>query len=156
MKGDKKVIDQLNIALCGELTAIVQYMTQSEMCQNWGYTRLGNITKARAIEEMKHAEGLIERIMFLDGTPKVEVSLKPLIGGSVAEQFALALKDETGAVHEYNEAAKICSTAKDEGSKDLFEHMLHDEERHADFLEAQLNAIKEVGIGNYLAQQLKA
>jgi bacterioferritin len=156
MKGDKKVIDQLNIALCGELTAIVQYMTQSEMCQNWGYTRLGNLTKARAIEEMKHAEGLIERIMYLDGTPQVAVSLKPLIGASVPEQFAYALKDETSASREYNEAAKICSAAKDEGSKVLFQHMLHDEERHADFLEAQLGAIKEMGLGNYLAQQLKA
>jgi bacterioferritin len=155
MQGDKKVIDQLNAALCGELTAIVQYMTQSEMCQNWGYERLGNITKARAIEEMKHAEALIERIMFLDGNPKVDLSLKPQIGSTVPEQLTNALKDETSSVKEYNDAAKICTAANDEGSKVLFEHMINDEERHADFLEAQLGAIKELGLPNYLAQQLK-
>ncbi len=154
MKGSPEVIEQLNIALSGEMTAIVQYMTQSEMCQNWGYVRLGNLTKARAIEEMKHAEGLIERIMFLDGTPTTTLSLKPQIGGTVPEQFSLALKDETGAIGEYNAAAEICAAAKDEGSKVLFEHMLHDEERHADFLESQLSAIKEIGLGNYLTQQL--
>jgi bacterioferritin len=85
MRGDKKVIDQLNAALSSELTAIVQYMTQSEMCQNWGYKRLGDLTKARAIEEMKHAEGLIERIIFLDGIPSVEVGLKPQLGSTVQE-----------------------------------------------------------------------
>ena len=154
MKGDPKVIEQLNIALCGELTAIVQYMTQSEMCQNWGYPRLGDRIKARAIEEMKHAEGLIERIMFLDGTPRTTLSLKPQIGGTIPEQFSLALQDEMGAVREYNDAAEICAAAKDNGSKLLFEHMLHDEERHADFLESQLNIIKEIGLGDYLTQQL--
>jgi bacterioferritin len=155
MQGDKKVIDQLNAALCGELTAIVQYMTQSEMCQNWGYERLAKITKGRAIEEMKHAEGLIERIMFLDGNPKVDLTLKPQIGSTVPEQFANGLKDESSAVAEYNAAAKICAAANDEGTKDLFEHMLVDEERHADFLESQLGAIKDIGLPNYLAQQLK-
>lgn len=155
MQGDKKVLDQLNAALCGELTAIVQYMTQSEMCQNWGYERLAKITKARAIEEMKHAEGLIERIMFLDGSPKVDLTIKPQIGNTVPEQLAAGLKDETSSIKEYNEAAKICVAANDEGSKVLFEHMINDEERHVDFLEAQLGAIKELGLPNYLAQQLK-
>ena len=154
MKGDLKVIEQLNIALCGELTAIVQYMTQSEMCQNWGYVRLGNLTKARAIEEMKHAESLIERIMFLDGTPQTALSLKPMIGGTVPEQFSFGLADETGAIKEYNTAAEICAAAKDDGSKLLFEHMLQDEERHADFLESQLNIIQSIGLGNYLTQQM--
>lgn len=154
MKGDPKVIEQLNIALCGELSAIVQYMTQSEMCQNWGYARLGNLTKARAIEEMKHAEALIERIMFLDGTPQTALSLKPQIGQTVPEQFSFGLADETGAIKEYNEAAEICAAAKDDGSKLLFEKMLHDEERHADFLESQLNIIQAVGLSNYLTQQL--
>lgn len=85
MRGNEKVIQQLNAALSSELTAIVQYMTQSEMCQGWGYKRLGNLTKARAIEEMKHAEGLIERIIFLDGVPSVEVGLKPQLGSKVQE-----------------------------------------------------------------------
>ncbi|MGA2005878.1 MAG: bacterioferritin [Terriglobales bacterium] len=154
MKGDKKVIAQLNAALSAELTAIAQYMTQSEMCQNWGYKRIGDFTKVRAIEEMRHAEGLIERIIFLDAVPSVDVALKPQLGTKVQEQMEINLKDEQDAVHQYNEAARICVEAGDDGSKALFEHMIADEERHADFLEAQLHAIKEMGIGNYLGQQL--
>jgi len=154
MQGNQKVIEQLNMALSAELTASVQYMTQSEMCQSWGYKRLGDLTKARAIEEMKHAEGLIERIIFLDGMPSVGVGLKPQLGSKVQEQMEINLKDELDAVREYNEAAKICAEARDDGSKVLFERMIQDEERHADFLEAQLHSIKEVGIGPYLAQQM--
>ena len=153
MQGDKRVIEQLNAALSSELTAIVQYMTQSEMCQNWGYKRLSDLPKARAIEEMKHAEGLIERIIFLDGIPSVDVGLKPQLGSKVQEQLDIDLKDELDAVREYNNAVKVCAEAKDEGSKSLFESMIRDEERHADFLEAQLHAIKEMGIANYLSQQ---
>jgi bacterioferritin len=154
MRGDKKVIDQLNAALSSELTAIVEYMTQSEMCQNWGYKRLGDLTKARAIEEMRHAEGLIERIIFLDGIPNIEVGLKPQLGSKVQEQLEIDLKDETDAVRQYNDAVKVCAEASDDGSKSLFESMIRDEERHADFLEAQLHAIKEMGIANYLSQQI--
>ena len=154
MQGDKKVIDQLNVALASELTAIVQYMTQSEMCQNWGYRRLGESTKVRAIEEMRHAEGLIERIIFLDSIPTVDVGLKPQLGGKVQEQIEINLKDEQDAVRQYNQAVRICVEARDEGSKALFDRMIQDEERHADFLEAQLHAIKEIGIANYLTQQI--
>jgi bacterioferritin len=154
MQGDERVIEQLNPALSSELTAIVQYVTQSEMCQNWGYKRLGDLTKARAIEEMRHAEGLIERIIFLDGIPSVEVGLKPQLGSKVQEQLEIDLKDETDAVRQYNDAVKVCAEAKDDGSKSLFESMIRDEERHADFLEAQLHAIKEMGIANYLSQQI--
>ena len=154
MHGDKRVIEQLNTALSSELTAIVQYMTQSEMCQNWGYERLGDLTKARAIEEMKHAEGLIERIIFLDAIPSVEVGLKPQLGNKVQEQIEIDLRDELDAVRQYNEAVKVCIEAKDEGSKTLFDAMIRDEERHTDFLETQLSAIKEMGVANYLAQQL--
>ena len=154
MQGDKKVIDQLNAALSSELTAIVQYMTQSEMCQNWGYKRLGDLTKARAIEEMRHAEGLIERIIFLDGIPTIEVGLKPQLGSKVQEQMEIDLKDETNAVRQYNDAVKVCAEAKDDGSKYLFESMIRDEERHADFLESQIHSLKEMGIANYLSQQL--
>ena len=139
MHGDEKVIDQLNSALSSELTAIVQYMTQSEMCQNWGYKRLGECTKVRAIEEMKHAEGLIERIIFLDSIPTVEVGLKPQLGSKVQEQLETNLKDEQDAVRQDNQAVKVCVEAKDEGSKALFEGMIQDEERHADYLEAQLD-----------------
>jgi bacterioferritin len=154
MHGNENVIQQLNAALSSELTAIVQYMTQSEMCQSWGYNRLGDLTKARAIEGMKHAEGLIERIIFLDATPSVDVGLKPQLGSKVQEQLEIDLKDEQDAVRQYNEAAKVCVEARDEGSKALFERMIQDEERHADFLESQLYAIKEMGVANYLAQQL--
>ncbi|HKN70414.1 MAG TPA: bacterioferritin [Terriglobales bacterium] len=154
MHGDVKVIKELNAALSSELTAIVQYMTQSEMCQNWGYKRLGASTKVRAIEEMLHAEGLIERIIFLDSIPTLDVGLKPQLGSKVQEQMEINLKDELGAVRQYNQAVKICVEAKDDGSKALFEHMIQDEERHVDYLEAQLHSIKEMGIANYLAQHL--
>ena len=154
MRGNEKVIQQLNTALSSELTAVVEYMTQSEMCQNWGYKRLSDLTKTRAIEEMKHAEGLIERIIFLDGIPSVEVGLKPQLGSKVQEQIEIDLKDELDAVRQYNDAVKLCAEAKDDGSKSLFESMIKDEERHADFLEAQLHAIKEMGIANYLSQQI--
>ncbi|HMK30155.1 MAG TPA: bacterioferritin [Terriglobales bacterium] len=154
MHGNQKVIEQLNAALVSELTAIVQYMTQSEMCQNWGYRRLGDLTKTRAIEEMRHAEGLIERIIFLDGTPAVDAGLKPQLGSKVQEQLEINLKDEQDAVRQYNEAVRVCVEARDDGSKTLFEHMIQDEERHADFLEAQLHAIKEMGAAAYLSQQL--
>jgi len=154
MHGDEKVIAQLNSALSSELTAIVQYMTQSEMYQNWGYKRLGDRTKARAMEEMKHAEGLIERIIFLDSIPTVDVGLKPQLGSKVQQQLEIDLKDELDAVRQYNQAVKVCVETKDDGSKALFERMINDEEHHADYLEAQLHSIKEMGIANYLSQQL--
>ena len=154
MRGDKKVIDQLNAALGSELTAIVQYMTQAEMCHSWGYKRLGDLTEGRAIEEMKHAEGLIERIIFLDGSPSVGVGLSPQFGSKVQEQMEINFKDEQEAVRQYNQAAKVCAEAGDDGSKFLFDGMIRDEERHADFLEAQLHAIGEMGIAIYLAQQM--
>ncbi len=155
MRGNEKVIEQLNTALSAELTAIVQYMTQSEMCQNWGYNKVAGFTKARAIEEMKHAEALIERIIFLDAIPVVGVGLKPQLGKNVKEQMEINLKDEKDAVVEYNAAAQICLDQKDNGSRELFEKLLHDEERHVDFLESQLHSIDEMGIANYLAQQIE-
>ncbi len=154
MRGDQKVIEQLNIALSGELTAVVQYMVQAETCENWGYGRLAGLTKTRAIEEMRHAEALIERIIYFDAAPNVNIPLKPIIGSDVAKQLEAGLTDETNAIREYNEASAICREAGDAGTKDLFDRLLHDEERHADFLEAQLHSIKEMGIGPYLAQQM--
>jgi len=154
MRGDRRVIEQLNAALSSEMSAVVQYMVQSETCESWGYSRLAGITKARAIEEMRHAEHLIERIIFLDGTPEVAVPLTPKIGKNVQEHLELDYADEADAVKQYNTASQICREAGDAGSKDLFESMIADEERHADFLEAQLHSIKELGIAPYLAQQL--
>jgi len=155
MKGNEKVIERLNRALRDEITASVQYMVQAETCENWGYGRLGGITKSRAIEEMRHAEALIERILFFDSVPEVNISLKPTLGKDVPQQFEAALADETGAIRDYNDSIKVCVEAGDAGSKDLFERMLHDEERHADYLEAQLHSIKEMGLGAYLAQQME-
>jgi bacterioferritin len=154
MRGDQKVIEQLNIALSNEMTAVVQYMVQAETCENWGYGRLAGLTKTRAMEEMHHAEALIERIVFFDAVPNVNVPLKPTLGSDVRQQLEAGLADETNAIREYNEASAICREAGDAGTKDLFERLLHDEERHADFLEAQLHSIKEMGIAPYLAQQM--
>jgi len=155
MRGNEKVIEQLNAALSAELTSIVQYMVQAEFCDNWGYKRLGGLTNKRAIEQMRHAEGLIERIVFLDGTPEVKVALHPQIGANVKEHLEIDLKDEVEASAQYNNAVKICTAAADDGSKKLFEKMIQDEEHHVDFLEAQLHAIQEMGIANYLSEQLK-
>jgi len=154
MRGNVKVIEQLNKALSAELTAIVEYMVHAEMCENWGYGRLAGLTKARAIQEMHHAEHLIERIIFLDGKPAVDIPLTPRVGDGVQQQLEIGLEDETGAIREYNDAANLCREAGDAGSKDLFESMIHDEEGHADFLEAQLHSIKEMGLSAYLAQQM--
>ncbi len=156
MIGNEKVLQQLNAALSSELTAIAQYMAQSEMCHNWGYPRLGDLTKARAIEEMKHAEGLIERIIFLDGTPAVNVALTPKLGTNVQTQLEIDLADELDAVKVYNEAAEICLEVKDDGTRSLFEGMIKDEERHVDFLEAQLHSVKEMGIQLFLSNQMRS
>lgn len=156
MHGDKKVLGQLNSALKAELTAIIQYMVQAEMCDSWGYSRLGGEIKKQAIEEMHHAEGLIERILFLEGTPAVNLTLTPKISPDVKAQLEDDLKDESDAVLQYNGAVKVCREAADNGTRAMFEAMVKDEEEHADQLEARLNAIREIGIENWLAQQLKA
>jgi bacterioferritin len=156
MIGNEKVLQQLNAALSSELTAITQYMAQSEMCHNWGYPRLGDLTKARAIEEMKHAEGLIERIIFLDGIPAVNVALTPKLGTNVQTQLEADLADELEAVKVYNEAVEICMEVKDDGTRSLFEGMIKDEERHVDFLEAQLHSVKEMGIQLFLSNQTRS
>jgi len=154
MRGNAKVLKELNDALLDELTAIVQYMVQAEMCDNWGYKRLGVLTKKRAIEEMHHAEGLIERIIFLDGTPEVEVGIKPNPGKDVEAQLRIDHQDELDAVKQYNAAIRICQEAGDNGSRELFEKMIKDEENHVLFLEAQLHSAKEMGIANYLSEQM--
>jgi bacterioferritin len=155
MRGSEAVIQQLNLALSSELSAIAQYMVQAEMCHNWGYNRLGDLTKKRAIEEMHHAEGLIERILFLDGAPQVAVALQPKIGTSVKEHLEIDLQDEKDAVVQYNKSVAICGAEGDAGSRELFEHMIQDEERHVDFLEAQLQSIQDIEIANYLTEQMK-
>ncbi len=152
MKGNPKVIAQLNRALREELTAINQYFVHAEMCENWGYDRLAHYIKKQSIDEMKHAESLIERVLFLDGTPAME-PLALSIGKSVKAMFEADLKLELGAVVLYNEAARIAADEKDNSSRDLFIKLLKDEEQHADWLEAQLHQIAEIGYERYLTVQ---
>ena len=152
MKGNAKVIEQLNRALREELTAINQYFVHAEMCENFGYEKLSKYIKKQSIDEMKHAESLMERILFLDGTPSME-PLALSIGKNVKEMLEADLKLEIGAVAMYNEAIQISVDNKDNGSRDLFVQLLKDEEEHVDWLEAQAHMIKEMGYERYLSVQ---
>lgn len=155
MKGDKKVIALLNEVLKAELTAINQYFLHAEMCENWGYERLAKLIRKESIEEMVHAEKLIERILYLDGTPNMSDYFKINIGATVEQQFKNDLELEYTAVKRLNEGIPVCMEAADNGSRELVEKILSDEEHHIDWLEAQLHAIGEIGIANYLTEQLK-
>jgi bacterioferritin len=155
MKGDPKVIAFLNQLLKAELTAINQYFLHAEMCENWGYQRLAKLIKKESIEEMTHAEKLMERILYLDGTPNMTDYFKINIGATVEAQLKNDLQLEYDAVKRLNEGIKLCVTLGDNGSRDLAQKILDDEEHHIDWLEGQLHAIGEMGIANYLAQQLK-
>ncbi|HVO57665.1 MAG TPA: bacterioferritin [Dongiaceae bacterium] len=153
MKGSPKVLEQLNQALREELTAINQYFLHAEMCENWGYERLSEYIKKQSIGEMKHAESLMERILFLDGTP----SMKPLeltIGKNVKDMLQSDLDLELAAVKMYNAAIQIAVAEKDNGSRDLLQTLLDDEEDHVDWLEAQMHQIKELGYERYLTMQM--
>jgi bacterioferritin len=154
MKGSNAVIRELNAALSAELTAIVQYMVQAEMQNNWGYSKLGAVTKKRAIEEMRHAEHLIERIIFFDSAPTVDIALTPRIGKNVKAHLQTDLADELDASKQYNAATAVCVKEGDNVSRELFEKMIQDEERHTLYLESQLRALGEMGIENYLATQM--
>jgi bacterioferritin len=152
MKGHPKVIEQLNMALRDELTAINQYFLHAEMAENWGYKKYSKNIKKQSIDEMKHAEALMERILFLDGTPSME-PLSLTIGQSVKDMIESDLKLELGAVASYNQAIKISVENGDNGSRDLFVRLLKDEEGHVDWLEAQQHQIKEIGYERYLITQ---
>jgi bacterioferritin len=154
MKGDAKVIAVLNQVLKAELTAINQYFLHAEMCENWGYEKLAKHVRKESIEEMQHAEILMEHILFLDGTPNMSDYFKINIGQDVKAQFENDLNVEYDAVKRLNEGIAICVKVGDNGSRELLEKILTDEEEHIDWLEAQLHSIKEMGIGNYLAQHL--
>jgi bacterioferritin len=152
MKGNAKVIKELNDALREELTAINQYFLHAEMCENWGYKKLADYIKKQSIDEMKHAEALIERVLFLDGTPSME-PLKLNVGVTVRQMIEADLALELGAVKQYNAAVQIATQEKDNGSRDLLVQLLKDEEDHVDWLEAQVHQIKEVGYERYLSLQ---
>jgi bacterioferritin len=156
MKAKPKIIEKLNALLADELTAINQYIVHSEMCANWGYERLHEAIEKRAITEMKHAEKLIERILFLDGTPIVSKLDKIEIGSDVKAQFENDLDAERMAVQAYNEGIQLAVESGDNGTRALLESILADEEHHVDWLEAQLAQIEQIGIENYLTEQMKA
>jgi bacterioferritin len=152
MRGNAKVIAQLNVALREELTAINQYFLHAEMCHSWGYHRLGAFIRKQSIDEMKHAEKLIERLLFLDATPKME-SMELKVGQNVKGQLEADLKLEENAVEMYNKAIQVSRDAGDDTSRELFSFLLKDEEAHVDWLEAQLHQIKEMGYERYLSNQ---
>ena len=154
MKGDAKVIAVLNEVLKAELTAINQYFLHAEMCENWGYEKLASHTRKESIEEMQHAEKLMERILYLDGTPNMTDYFKINIGPNVKAQLQNDLNVEYDAVKRLNRGVALCVQVGDNGSRELLESILTDEEEHIDWLEAQLHAISEMGIENYLAQHL--
>lgn len=153
MKGNEKIIEKLNFLLADELTATNQYMVHAEMCANWGYVKLADYVEKRAITEMKHAEKLIGRIIFLEGLPIVS-NLHPMhIGADVQTQLKNDQMAEEGAVKAYNEAIKLAYDLTDGGTRALLEAILKDEEEHLDWLETQNDQIAQIGIKTYLVEQ---
>jgi bacterioferritin len=155
MKGKSEVISALNEMLQEELCAINQYMIHAEMCENWGYKKLGRYIKKQSIGEMKHAEKLMERVLFLEGIPNVNNTLKVHVGKDVPQQIENDLTLEKGAVTAYNHAIEVCRKAGDNASADFLLFILKDEEEHVDFLETQREIIGKIGLENYLAQQIE-
>ncbi len=154
MKGKANVIKYLNEALCAELTTINRYFIHSKMLEDWGYLTLAKKAHAESIEEMQHASVLIDRILFLQGVPNMQKYNPIDVGTTVREQLENDLKHEYEAQKLYNKAVQACREAADNGSADIFETLLKDEEGHINWLEAQLHLIDEIGLQNYLAKQL--
>lgn len=155
MKGNEQIIEQLNERLAEELTAINQYMVHAEMCDNWKYARLHDLIMKRSIVEMKHAEKLIERILFLEGRPIVSRLKDINIGAEVPEMHRNDLVAEQGAILSYNETIRLATEMKDAGTREILVAILRDEEGHIDEIEAQIDQIRQVGLQNYLAEQIR-
>lgn len=155
MRGHEKIIELLNEVLTAELTAVNQYWVHARMCQNWGYERLWKKIRAEAIGEMKHADELVERVLYLDGVPNLQRYGKVNIGQSVPEQLKLDLDVEKEAIARLNGGVALCVELGDNGTRSLLEEILVSEEEHADWLEAQLDLIEQVGAQNYLAEQIR-
>jgi bacterioferritin len=154
MQGDPLVLEVLNRALTVELTAINQYFCQAKMCMNWGYRKLGKKHYEESLGEMKHAEILIERILFLEGVPEIARYDVIRVGADVKEQFENDLKLELGGVKHYNEAIDLCMRQKDNGTREVLAPILTESEEHVDWLETQLGLIEQIGLQNYLTEQM--
>jgi bacterioferritin len=156
MKGDPRIIDMLNEVLTGELTAINQYFLHGKICLNWGYDHLGKKIYEESLDEMKHANKLVERILFLDGLPNLQKLGKLSIGTNVIEILKNDLAFELGTVPRLNQGIQLARDTGDNGSEDLLTHILVESESHVDWLESQLELVKQVGEANYLAQQIRS
>jgi bacterioferritin len=154
MTGDDEIIELLNDVLTGELTAINQYFVDAKMCANWGYERLASHFRDESIDEMKDADALIERILYLEGLPNLQRLGVVRVGETVPEQLALALDLEREAIVRLNAGIVLCLAKEEAGSRELLEHILKGEESHADWLETQLELIRQIGEAHYLAQQV--
>lgn len=154
MQGDPEIIETLNEILTAELTAINQYFIHAKMRQNWGFNKLAAVARKESIEEMEDADKLIDRILYLDGVPNLQRYNPVNVGEDIPEQLALELQTETEAIERYNRAVQLAVAKGDNGTRELLEGRLVDEEEHADWLESQLHVIKTIGVENYLAQQL--
>jgi bacterioferritin len=155
MKGDARIIEILNEVLTAELTAINQYFVHGEMCENWGYERLHKIIRKHSIGEMKHAEEVIERVLFLEGVPNLQRLGKINIGENVEEIMRADYALELEALPRLQQGIELCRELGDNNSRHLLEEILEEEEEHVDWLEAQMSLIEQVGIQNYLAAQIK-
>jgi bacterioferritin len=155
VKGNEKLLKKLDELLANELTAISQYMVHSEMCANWEYPRLHESIEKRAIQEMKHAEKLIARMLFLDGAPTVSKLNTVHIGQDVPTQLQSDLDAETLAVRSYNEAIQLADQVSDAATRNMLEEILHDEDAHVDWLEGQLDQIAQIGVAIYLSTQTR-
>src|SRR6185295_1966430 len=152
MKGNGEVIQILNDVLCAELTGINQYFIHAMMCANWRYKRLAEHSRKESIEEMRHAQEVIERILYLDGVPNMQKYLKINVGQTVPEQHEFDLSLEKDAVGRLNKGVELCRAKEDNGTRALLEKMLREEEDHVDWLESQLQQIQDMGLQHYLAQ----
>ena len=154
MQTDPRVVDALNDVLTAELTAVNQYFIHAKMTANWGYDRLAARVRDESIDEMKHAEQLIERILYFEGVPNMQRLFPVRVGEAVLEQLELDLEVEKEAIPRFNRAVALCVEVGDNGTRELLAEMLVSEEEHADWLETQLETIRQIGLENYLAQQL--
>lgn len=156
MKGADQVVAALNDVLTAELTAVNQYFLHARMCENWGYERLWKKIREESIGEMHHADRLIERILYLEGVPNVQKLAKINVGQTVPEQFRLDLEVEKASIKSLNQGVELCRKLEDNGSRHLLEDILRESEEHANWLEAQLTLIQQVGDGAYLAEQIRS